>query len=247
MIPQVERRVVSYGFGERADVRAVNVEPRGLRTSFDVEFADRAGRVPFVINLPGAHNVLNALSAIAVAEELGIGVDAVQRALAKFSGIGRRLEILGEVQTAAGKVLFVDDYGHHPTEIAATLAAARNAWPGRRIVVVFQPHRYTRTRNLLDEFANVLSTCDALLLTQVYPAGEEPITGADGKALVRAVRARSAVEPVFVETIDDVPETLKNMLAADDVVLTLGAGSVGSLAKTLPAALAVPNLVGVSK
>jgi UDP-N-acetylmuramate--alanine ligase len=247
LIPLVERRIVSYGFGERADVRAVDVEPRGLRTSFTVEFAGRPGRVPFVINLPGAHNVLNALSAVAVADELGIPADAVQRAFEKFSGIGRRLEIVGEVQTAAGKTLFVDDYGHHPTEIAATLAAARNAWPGRRIVVVFQPHRYTRTRDLLDEFANVLSTCDALLLTQVYAAGEEPIVGADGKALARAVRARGAIEPVFVETVDEIPDILKNMLVARDVVLTLGAGSIGTLARQLAELLRAPNLVGVGK
>ena len=247
LIPQIERRVVSYGFGERADLRVIDVEPRGLKTAFSVEFAATGERRSYVLGLPGDHNVLNALSAIAVADELGVDPDAVQRALETFSGIGRRLEIVTETQTAAGRVLFVDDYGHHPTEIAATLAAARNAWPGRRIVVVFQPHRYTRTRDLLDEFATVLSGCDALLLTQVYAAGEEPISGADGKALARAVRARGAVEPVFVESIDDVADVLGNLLSADDVVLTLGAGSVGSLARALPVALAAPGLVGVSK
>ncbi len=247
LIPQVERRVVSYGFGERADIRATDVVPHGLQTHFNVEFAGRDQRVPFVLNLPGDHNVLNALSAIAIADELGVEASAIQRAFESFSGIGRRLEIVDEVQTAAGRVLFVDDYGHHPTEIAATLSAARNAWPGRRVVVVFQPHRYSRTRDLLDEFGTVLSQCDALLLTQVYAAGEEPIAGADGKALARAVRARGALEPVFVESIDDVAEVLKNVLADGDVVLTLGAGSVGALARTLPGALAVPNLVGVGK
>jgi UDP-N-acetylmuramate--alanine ligase len=199
----------------------------------------------FRLNLPGAHNVANALAAIAVAGELGIEHAAVQAALTKFSGIDRRLQVLGTVRTAAGSVTFVDDYGHHPTEIAATLAAARDAWPGRRLVVAFQPHRYTRTRELLDDFAHVLSGVDALILTNVYAAGEEPIPGADGKALARAVRARGAVEPVFIEDLAELPAVLTNIVRADDVVLTLGAGSIGAVAPSLPDLLAGRAPVGV--
>jgi UDP-N-acetylmuramate--alanine ligase len=247
LIPQIGRRVVSYGFGDRADVRGVDVQACGLKTVFGVVRKGVSARQSYELNLPGAHNVLNALAAIAVADELGVHFDAVHAALKNFSGIGRRLEVLASVRTAAGDVLFVDDYGHHPTEIAATVSAARGAWPDRRIVVVFQPHRYTRTRDLLDEFASVLSECDALLLTQVYPAGEEAIRGADGQALARAVRARGAVEPVFVEALEELPRVLTNVLADRDVVLTLGAGSIGSAARTLPGALEVRSLVEVKK
>jgi UDP-N-acetylmuramate--alanine ligase len=236
---------VSYGFGERADVQVVNVERKGLQTEFAV--AERSVRKlhRFTLNLPGAHNVTNALAAIAVANELGVSFDAVRAAFEKFAGIDRRLQRLGSVRTAVGQVTFVDDYGHHPTEIAATLAAARDAWPGRRVVAVFQPHRYTRTRDLLDDFARVLAGVDALVLTEVYSAGEDPITGADGKALARAVRARGAVEPVFIEDLRELPAVLGNIIRADDVVLTLGAGNIGAVAASLPKALTVRGPVGV--
>jgi UDP-N-acetylmuramate--alanine ligase len=247
LIPEVGRRVVSYGFGERADVRVVAVAPHGLQTEFTVAEAGARGEQRFRLNLPGAHNVTNALAAIAIANELGIPSDAVRAAFERFAGIDRRLQRLGSARTAAGPVTFVDDYGHHPTEIAATLAAARDAWPGRRIVVVFQPHRYTRTRDLLDDFARVLAGVEALVLTEVYSAGEEAITGADGKALARAVRARGAVEPVFIEDLSELPAVLGNILRADDVVLTLGAGSIGAIAPSLPQALTVRAPVGVKK
>jgi UDP-N-acetylmuramate--alanine ligase len=247
LIPDVGRRVISYGFGERADVRVVAVEPHGLQTEFTVIDTGARDEQRFRLNLPGAHNVTNALAAIAVAKELGIPSDAVRAAFERFAGIDRRLQRLGSARTAAGPVTFVDDYGHHPTEIAATLAAARDAWPGRRIVVVFQPHRYTRTRDLLDDFARVLAGVEALVLTEVYSAGEEAITGADGKALARAVRARGAVEPVFIEDLSELPAVLGNILRADDVVLTLGAGSIGGIAPTLPKALTVRAPVGVKK
>jgi UDP-N-acetylmuramate--alanine ligase len=245
LIPELGRRVVTYGFGERADVRVVAVEPHGLQTEFTV--AEGGNEQRYRLNLPGAHNVTNALAAIAVANELGIPPDAVRAAFERFAGIDRRLQRLGSARTAAGPVTFVDDYGHHPTEIAATLAAAHDAWPGRRIVVVFQPHRYTRTRDLLDDFARVLAGVEALVLTEVYSAGEEAITGADGKALARAVRARGAVEPVFIEDLSELPAVLGNILRADDVVLTLGAGSIGGIAPTLAKALAVRAPVGVKK
>jgi UDP-N-acetylmuramate--alanine ligase len=245
LVAEVGRRVTTYGFGERADVRAVATERHGTQTQFTVQVRGLPELQSFRLNLPGAHNVANALAAIAVAGELGIEHAAVQAALTKFSGIDRRLQVLGTVRTAAGSVTFVDDYGHHPTEIAATLAAARDAWPGRRLVVAFQPHRYTRTRELLDDFAHVLSGVDALILTNVYAAGEEPIPGADGKALARAVRARGAVEPVFIEDLAELPAVLTNIVRADDVVLTLGAGSIGAVAPSLPDLLAGRAPVGV--
>jgi UDP-N-acetylmuramate--alanine ligase len=241
------RRVVTYGLGEAADLRAFDVERHGLKTRFKVRSSERAAPLAIELNLPGLHNVRNALAAVAVAAELNIDDAALGRALAKFSGIDRRLQVLGTVNTAAGRVTFVDDYGHHPTEIAATVAAARDAWPGRRLVVVFQPHRYTRTLALLDDFAQVLSSVDVLVLTNVYAAGETPLAGADGKSLARAVRVRGAVEPIFVEELGELPAVLSQVMHADDVVLTLGAGSIGAAAAGLPHALTVRAPVGVQK
>ena len=245
LIRKVSRRVLSYGRTERADVRISALERRGMRTAFKVRLPGSRVPVPFELKLPGMHNVLNAAAAIAVASELGVGMPAIRKALAEFSGIDRRLQVLGTVNTAAGPVTFVDDYAHHPTEIAATLAAVRDAWPGRRIVVVFQPHRYSRTRALLDDFAQVLANVDTLLLTSVHAAGEKPLRNADGRALARAVRARGAVEPVFVEDLGDLDTVLANVVRADDVVLTLGAGSIGAAAAALPELLAVRGPVGV--
>ena len=237
LIPSIARPYLTYGYGEDADVRAVNVDRRGVLSRFDVL---RPGREPLAVslNLPGRHNVLNALAAIAVATELDVDDAAIQRALAGFQGIDRRLQWLGDVQVAAGRVTLVDDYGHHPTEVAATLEAARQGWPDRRVVLVFQPHRYTRTRDLLDEFARVLSEADALIVAEVYPAGEAPIAGADGKALCRAIRSRGRVEPVLLRSLDELPGALVDVLRDGDVVLTMGAGSIGAAAHDLPAALA---------
>ena len=247
LISSLGRRVTSYGFGERADIRASAVERNGLKTRFKVESKERAKPLTVELNLPGAHNVLNSLAAIAVAAELEIEDAPLKKALAEFSGVDRRLQVQGTVTTAAGRVTFVDDYGHHPTELAATIAAARDAWPGRRLVVCFQPHRYTRTLALLDDFAQVLSTVDALILTNVYSAGEMPLAGADGKSLARAVRVRGAVEPIFIEDLSELPTVLAQIMMADDVVLTLGAGSVGAIAPSLPRALAARTSVGVQK
>ena len=180
------------------------------------------------------HNVRNALAAIAVADELQIGRDAVVKALGEFEGIDRRFQIMGEVKSAAGTVMLVDDYGHHPTEIAATLAAARSGWPDKRVVLVFQPHRYSRTRDLMDDFATVLCDADVLVLVEVYAAGEEPIAGADGRAMARAVRTRGSVEPVFVESLDDLQPVLLDVVEDGDLVLTMGAGDIGAFAAGLP-------------
>ena len=245
LIPEVGRRVLSYGMGERADVQVSDIQRQGLRTRFAVRLPGSKDAVEYELNLPGTHNVLNATAAIAVAAELGIEHTAVQAALATFSGIDRRLQVLGTVNTAVGQVTFVDDYGHHPTEIAATVAAVRDAWPNRRLVVAFQPHRFTRTRALLDDFARVLADVDALLLMSVYAAGEDPLPDADAKTLARAVRVRGTVEPVLVEDIEELHTVLANVIQADDVVLTLGAGSIGAVAPTLPDLLTLRAPVGV--
>lgn len=246
LIPDLGRRVTSYGLSHFADVSAEKVRAEGLSTSFAVRRPDRPP-LPLKLRLPGTHNVLNALAAVAVVTELGVSDRAIRRALAEFSGIDRRIEVLGTVTTPSGRVTFVDDYGHHPTEIAATLQAVRQVWPNRRLVVAFQPHRYTRTHELIDDFARVLSDTDALLLTEVYGVGETPIAGADGRSLARAVRSRGAVEPVFVEELDDLPKILRRVVRRDDVVLTLGAGSIGAAARRLPSAMAVKGPVGVKR
>ncbi|MBT8130657.1 MAG: UDP-N-acetylmuramate--L-alanine ligase [Gammaproteobacteria bacterium] len=232
LLPSVSRSVVTYGFSDDADVRATGIRRDRLATRFEVH---SVGHQPLevTVNLPGRHNALNALAAIAVARELGIDDGAVQRALAGFSGIGRRFQMLGELRTTAGKVLLVDDYAHHPTEIAATIEAAREGWPERRLVVAFQPHRYSRTRDLLDDFARVLCVADALLITEVYSAGEEAISGADGRAMARAVRTRGRVEPVFVDDVQRLPQVLQRVLHDGDLLLLLGAGSIGAVAASL--------------
>ena len=243
VLGDIGRSVVSYGIGENADLRAVKIEFAAAQTRFEVLRPGDREPLSIRLRLPGLHNVRNALAAIAVADELQIADEAVVRALERFEGIDRRFQNLGEVTTSAGKIMLVDDYGHHPTEIAATLAAARSGWPERRIVLVFQPHRYTRTFDLMDDFATVLSQADALVLLDVYAAGEAPIAGADGRAMARAVRTRGVIEPVFVEALDDLPKVLESVVADGDLVLTMGAGDIGAMATRLPGLLArKPNL-----
>ncbi len=237
VLGRVGRSVVTYGFDKTADVRAENLVFEAGVTRFDVTRGDKPA-LSISLRLPGRHNVQNALAAVAVAEELAIADDSVVQALERFEGIDRRFQSLGEIDTAAGSVLLVDDYGHHPTELAATLAAAKSGWPERRVVLVFQPHRYSRTRDLMDDFAQVLSDADVLILLDVYAAGEAPIAGADGRAIARAVRSRGAVEPVFVETLDELTPVLKDLLREGDLLLTMGAGDIGAFAQTLPARLA---------
>jgi len=243
IIGRTGRAVMTYGLNEDADVRAQNVEFNGGVTRFDVIRGADKPPLSISLRLPGMHNVRNALAAIAVAGELQVADDAVVRALGEFEGIDRRFQSLGEIDTDAGRIMLIDDYGHHPTEVEATLAAARTGWPSKRVVLVFQPHRYTRTRDLIDDFAQVLSEADVLLLLDVYAAGEAPISGADGRAIARAVRSRGAVEPVFVESLEELPSVLKDVLEDGDLVLTMGAGDIGTFAVSLPDLLRnKPNL-----
>ena len=243
ILPRVGRPVVTYGLGDGADVRASNVRRERVRTLFDVTRPGRAAPLAVTLNMAGLHNVRNALAAIAVATELTVDDAAIVRALASFQGIERRMQWLGAVQTAAGSIDIVDDYGHHPTEIAATLDALRQAWPGRRLVLAFQPHRYTRTRDLLDDFAGVLGNFDVLLVTEVYAAGEAPIKGADGRAICRAVRSRGKLEPVFVNRVEYLATALRDVLRDGDVVVTMGAGHIGAVAHGLAEKLAAPRVV----
>jgi UDP-N-acetylmuramate--alanine ligase len=234
ILPNVGRSIISYGVSANADVRAENIRFSRATTTFDVIRSDRQEMLNITLQLPGLHNVRNALAAIAVASELQIGDQAVVDALSGFQGIDRRFQSHGELRTSNGKVLLIDDYGHHPTEIAATLAAARGGWPKRRIVLVFQPHRYTRTRDLLDDFASVLGDADVLVLLEVYAAGEDPIAGADGRAIARAVRSRGGLEPVFVESLEDLLPVLQGLVTDGDLLLTMGAGDIGAFAAKLP-------------
>ncbi len=243
ILPEISRPFVTYGFSRDADFRATDVTQEGMVSRFEVIRPGTAQTLTLALNLPGKHNVLNALAAVAVATELEINDASIQRALENFSGINRRLQVLGEVKTRTGRALVVDDYGHHPTEIAATMAAVRSSWPGRRLVVAFQPHRYTRTRDLLDDFARVLSEADVLLLTEVYAAGETPIAGADGRSMTRAVRSHGRIEPVFVSDVIKIGAAIRRVLGEDDIVLVMGAGNIGAVVTDLPAQLKAPSIV----
>ncbi|MDQ7976642.1 UDP-N-acetylmuramate--L-alanine ligase [Paraburkholderia sp. SARCC-3016] len=236
ILPFVSKPIIRYGFAADAQVRAVNVVAREGQMHFTAMRED-AAPLDIVLNLPGTHNVQNALAAIAIATELEVKDADIQRALAEFNGVGRRFQRYGEVPvTHGGAYTLVDDYGHHPVEMAATIAAARGAFPDKRLVLAFQPHRFTRTRDCFEDFVKVLSTVDALVLTEVYAAGEAPIVAADGRALTRAIRVAGKIEPVFVETVDEVPEALAAVVRAGDVVITMGAGSIGGVPGRLAAA-----------
>jgi UDP-N-acetylmuramate--alanine ligase len=236
ILPAVTKHMTTYGLSEAAQIRAVDLKPDAARMRFRALRTDaRGGKLPdlnVVLNLAGAHNVLNALAAIAVGMEVGVPDAAIVKALADFKGVGRRFERYGEIaidpaDKSRGTYTLIDDYGHHPAEMAATLAAVHGAFPGRRVVLAFQPHRYTRTRDCFEDFVRVLSTVDVLLLTEVYAAGEAPIVAADGRALARAVRVVGKVEPIFVEHVTDFPEAVTNTVCDGDVVLAMGAGSIG--------------------
>ncbi|MFP5401651.1 MAG: UDP-N-acetylmuramate--L-alanine ligase [Gammaproteobacteria bacterium] len=236
IMPQVSKQIVRYGLSETANIRAENVRADGGRMLFDcVRVNGTTSRLPIELNLPGMHNVLNALAAIAVATEVQVPDAAIVKALAEFNGVGRRFQRYGEVALLdqdgdeGGSFTLIDDYGHHPVEMAATIAAARGAFPGRRLVLAFQPHRYTRTRDCFEDFVKVLSTVDGLLLAEVYAAGESPIVAADGRSLARAIRVAGTVEPVFVEDIADMPRMILSAARDGDVVITMGAGSIGAV------------------
>ncbi len=235
LLPVIGRATLTYGFSEDADFSIVAIEEQGLKTSFSVRRPGVDEDLRVTINMPGNHNVLNATAAIAVATDEGIDDEAIQRGLEKFEGVGRRFQVYGEFDVENGSVLLVDDYGHHPTEVEATISAARQAWPDRRLVMIYQPHRYTRTKDLYEDFVRVLSTVDSLLLLEVYSAGEDPIPGADGRSLSRSIRGRGLIDPVFVEKIESVAEVLKSIVRPGDVVLTQGAGNVGGIAAELAA------------
>lgn len=234
LLPNVPRAMRTYGTRPDADVRAINVRQEGLSMFFDVLSPELNEPLRIELNLPGQHNMLNALAAIAVALELGVDEEAIRRALARFEGVGRRFVVTALTDNIGRALVLVDDYGHHPRELEATLAAARNGWPGRRLVLVFQPHRYSRTQEQFDDFVQVLSTPDLLILCDVYPAGEQPIAGADGRSLSRAIRSRGTLDPVFAPALSEVPALLGNLLRDGDLVLVMGAGDIGSLAARMP-------------
>ncbi|RUO80079.1 UDP-N-acetylmuramate--L-alanine ligase [Idiomarina tyrosinivorans] len=235
LIPRIGRQAVTYGFSESADVRAVEFSQKAGQSHFTV-LRDGRPPLPVALNMPGRHNVLNALAAVAVATDEGIEDQAIVQALNEFQGIGRRFQHYGTFAAENGDVMLVDDYGHHPSEVAATIKAARQGWPDRRLVMVFQPHRYSRTRDLYEDFAAVLSDVDVLLMLDVYSAGEAPISGADGRSLCRTIRLRGQIDPIFVATPDELPAVLADVMQGNDLVLTQGAGNVGALAKELAAA-----------
>lgn len=233
IIPDISRPMLTYGFAEDADIRATDFQQQGAKVFFTVLRPNDKPPLNITLNLAGRHNALNALAAIAVADTLEISDETIQKAFAHFSGVGRRFQIYGELPVGRGKALVIDDYGHHPREITVTLQAARAAWPDRRLVMAYQPHRYTRTRDLFEDFAQVLSEVDALLLVEIYSAGESPIPGADSRSLCRNIRQRGKVDPIFVENAGALPKALKNVLRENDVLLLQGAGDIGGVAAKL--------------
>jgi UDP-N-acetylmuramate--alanine ligase len=232
ILPQIARPTVTYGFDEGADVRAINVRQQGMQTFFTVL---RTGREPLdvSVNMPGNHNVLNALATIAIASDEGISDEAIVQGLSGFQGVGRRFQVYGELPVDGGSVMLVDDYGHHPREVAAVIKAVRGGWPERRLVMVYQPHRFSRTRDLYEDFVQVLADTNVLLLMEVYPAGEEPIPGADSKHLCHSIRQRGQLDPIYIERGVDLAPLIKPLLRAGDILLCQGAGDIGGLAPQL--------------
>lgn len=233
ILPEVSRPIVTYGFSDEADIQAVSWETHNVQSHISVKRKGKAELLDVILNLPGRHNVLNALASIAVATELGISDSAIQAALSGFSGVGRRFQRYGELSFKGGNAILVDDYGHHPREMEVTFQAVRQAWPDKRLVLAFQPHRYTRTHDLFDDFAKVLSEVDVLLLLDVYAAGEEPIAGADSRALSRSIRQRGRVTPIHVRDEKELDQVLEDVIKEGDILLTQGAGSIGRMASEL--------------
>lgn len=247
IIPSISRAVLTYGVSEDADYRAINIQQSGMKNNFLVQRPGDLADIEICLSMPGHHNVLNALATIAVASDEGVDDGAIQRALEEFQGVGRRFQVYGDYSLPENKagagvrdVMLVDDYGHHPTEVEATINAIRTGWPEKRLVMIFQPHRYSRTSDLYEDFVKVLAEADVLLIMDVYAAGEKPIPGADSRALCRSIRQRSAIEPVFIEAgesldvmTNNIQEVLVNVLQNGDLVLTQGAGNVGQIATSL--------------
>ncbi len=233
LIPSIKRQVITYGVSEDADYRASDIRYEGVKTTFTLHRKGHGEPVEFILGMPGHHNVLNALATIAVASEEGLSDAVIQRGLAGFTGVGRRFQVHGDFNTCYGQVMQVDDYGHHPSEVAATIHAIREGWEDKRLVMVYQPHRYTRTRDLFEDFVDVLSRVDVLILMDVYAAGEESIPGADGRSLCRSIRQRGRVEPIFLPRDGNIEDVLPGVLQDGDLLLTQGAGSVGALAVEL--------------
>jgi len=233
MIPAVSRAVVTYGLSEEADIRGSDLRQDGRHMHFNVHLPNESRVLPVSLNLPGVHNVRNALGAIAIAWEVGVDIASVITILAGFEGIGRRFADVGSFTISAGEVMVIEDYGHHPAELNATIAAARSGWPDQRIVAVFQPHRYSRTHALFDEFSQALAEADMVVLTDIYPAGEDAIDGVDSGALCQSIRARGRVNPVLISEVLDLPQELPSMLEDGDLVLLLGAGNIGQVAQDI--------------
>lgn len=233
LVEDLGRPLLGYGFSDAADYRITNLVPAGLCTRFTVERPDAHAALTITLNMPGAHNVLNATAAVAVATDQGIADEIIQDSLASFGGVGRRFSVYDNIQLGSQAVTLVDDYGHHPTEVAATLASARQAWPERRVVMVYQPHRFTRTRDLYDDFVSVLSDTDVLVLLEVYPAGEDAIAGADSRSLARSIRQRGQLDPLYAAVAHDVPGLLEGVLESGDILVTQGAGDIARLATQL--------------
>ncbi len=234
LLDDIQRPVLTYGFSDQAQVRATKVRQEGRVMRFSVSLPAFEDDIEITLNMAGKHNVLNALGAIAVAYELGVSIEEVQKSLLAFEGVGRRLQLNGEINVGKANVLFIDDYAHHPTELNASIDAVKQGWPDKRLVVVFQPHRYSRTQDLFDDFVRVLANADVLLVMEVYAAGEAPISGADSASLCRGVRARGSVDPMLVKGMDELVITLSKVLIDNDLVLTVGAGDIGRTANELP-------------
>jgi len=233
MIPSIGKPILSYGIEQEADFQAVDIRQEGLKTHFNVKRFGVKENLSISLNMPGKHNVLNALAAIAVASELGVDDAAIMKSLDEFKGIGRRFQVNGTLELADGEALLVDDYAHHPREVEATLDAIREGWPERRIVLAFQPHRYSRTRDLFEDFVDVLSKADVLVLLDIFAAGEQPIVGSDGPALSQAIRQRGKMVPVFVKDIENLDKAIASQVRAGDIVITLGAGNIGAASAKL--------------
>ena len=233
IMPDISRPMLTYGLNEGNDFRTINVKQSKMHSEFDVIRPGYEKPLHIHLHIPGVHNVLNATAVIAVATDEGLSDEAIQQGLENFQGVGRRFQVYGNFPVGTGEAMLVDDYGHHPREVQAIVRAVRDGWPERRLVMVYQPHRYTRTRDLYEDFVDVLSTVDALILLEVYSAGEDAIPGADSRHLCRSIRARGIIEPIFVEGVDGVPDIIKDLVRAGDIVITQGAGNVGVLSPEL--------------